>query len=187
MIRRTRAFAAALALLAGSLSAATAAAEPPPAWPVRLNLSFPLGYTFGGARLHGFTWGLRGSVDAHPTSSGRGTGIGLFGEALLDERTDSIWTLGGSVTAPVVRADWLDLRVGGLAGWTSQGAGSSGGSGLELGALTSVALPAYFYDFRIGVRVSGVFADEGLSSLSVLLDLDLVGLLGALGWAFSTR
>ena len=169
------------------LASASARAESIPAWPVRLNLQLPLGYTYGNDRLHGFTWGLRATGEVYPTASHRGAGFGLYGETLLDAQTHSLWTLGGTFTAPVMSSEMVDWRVGGVVGRASKGTGADGGTGLAIGALTSVALPAYLYDFRLGLRVNGVFSGGGVVSTSLLVDLDLVGLLGAMAWAAGSK
>jgi hypothetical protein len=154
---------------------------------VRLNVSLPLGYTFGRDQLHGFTWGFRASGDLYPTSSRRGVGFGPYGEVLLDARTHSLWTLGGTVTAPVLRTDWVDVRTGAFVGRSSKGTRSGGDTGLAVGALAYVALPAYLYDFRVGVRIQGVLSEGSLSSTSLLVDVDLIGLLGVIGWAAGSK
>ena len=52
----------------------------PPAWPVRANVSLPLGASWGRERVHGFTWGFRGTLAAYPFDDGRGAGGFASGE-----------------------------------------------------------------------------------------------------------
>jgi hypothetical protein len=175
-----------VAALLLAVSSDARADTPPAAWPVRINVSLPLGYTWGDDKLRGFTWGFRGSVEAYPTKGGRGVGVGGYGELMMDAQTDTRLGLGALVTAPVVSGDWAALRVGGTAGWSW---GDNGGmsNGLSVGAFSNVAMPVYLYDLRAGLVVRGFFTDKGLSSTSVLFDVDLVGLLGAIGWAYGSK
>lgn len=174
--------AAALIGAAALLGASAARADGLGAWPVRLNLALPVGYTFGSDRFGGFTWGLRGSVDVYPRRDGRGTSVGAYAEVLVDARTETLWTLGGAVTTPTIAGEVAELRAGGMAGWTTR-PGRGGGPGLTVGALSYGSIPAYLYDFRLGLRVGVVFDERGLGPTSVLADLDLVGLIGLYGWA----
>ncbi len=153
-------------------------------WPVRLNVSMPLGYTFGSEKLHGFTWGFRGIAHAYPT--GRGIALGGYAEMLIDTQTHSMSSFGGSVSVPVrgyeLDESWdMDWRVGGYGGVRYSSEGNDPDARLATGMFTELAIPAYLYEFRIGVRIDGTFHD-GLSSTSILLDLDLIGLIGLVAW-----
>lgn len=162
----------------------------PDAWPVRVNLALPIGDTFGSDRFHGFTWGLRAAVEAYPDEKARGVGFGPFGEVLWDAKTHSRWTLGGGVSTPLVSGDHVAWRIGALAGWTSSGDGTADGrtrSELTLGVGTHVAVPFYLYDFRLGVQLRTSVSSDGFSCTTALFDLDLVGLIGAVGIANGRR
>lgn len=179
------AVALACAFAVGAWSGRARADRAPEAWPVRSNLSLPLGDTFGAMRFQGFTWGFRASVDVHPTDAGHGVGFGPFGEVLLDQETHSRWTLGSEVYAPLMSGGGVDWRIGGLAGWTSTADATNGGTRNEVtfGVGTHVAVPAYLYDFRIGVQLRTSASRDGFTCTSVLVDLDLVALLALAGYA----
>lgn len=157
--------------------------EGPPAWPVRANVSMPLGSTWGREKLEGFTWGFRPALLAYPTSNGRGVGAGAYAEYLIDARTHTMWSYGAIASAPVVSFDALDLRVGGFVGVRGSGEGDDEARRLALGALTELVLPAYLYDFRVGLRLDGTFDDRGMSATSLLLELDVIAVLGLLAYA----
>ncbi|MCC6897850.1 MAG: hypothetical protein IT377_02685 [Polyangiaceae bacterium] len=155
----------------------------PPAWPVRANISMPLGSTWGREKLEGFTWGFRPALLVYPTQTSRGIGAGPYAEYLIDARTHTMWSYGMLSTAPVLSFDALDLRVGGFVGVRGSGEGDDHARRLAVGALTELVLPAYLYDFRVGVRLDGTFDDRGVSATSLLVELDLIAVLGALAYA----
>lgn len=157
----------------------------PPAWPARLNVSMPFGVTFGREKLDGFTWGFRPALLAYPTSTARSVGAGVFGEYLIDADTHAMWSLGALSTVPLVRIDFMDFRVGGLA--AVRGSAEAGdGRRRFLAAMTAeLAAPAYLYDFRVGLRADGTFDDRGLSASSLLLEVDIVALVGLVAYGSS--
>lgn len=168
-----------LVLLALGLVTHPAAAEQaPPAWPVRLNVSMPFGNTFGREEMHGFTWGFRPALIAYPSHAGHGPGLGFFGEYLIDAKTHAMWSLGGLGSVPVASFDIFDLRIGGLVAQRGSAEGNDDARRLLLGALTELTVPAYLYDFRVGLRFDGTFDDEGVSATSLLLEVDVVAVLG---------
>lgn len=177
MLRRPATLA--LLLAAAALAPRPAEAhEQPPAWPVRANVSMPFGTTLGREKMDGFTWGFRPALLAYPTSSGRGFGLGAFGEYLIDADTHAMWSLGGIATVPVLSFDIFQLRVGALAGARGSAEGNDGARRLLVGGLTELAVPAYLYDFRVGFRVDGTFGDGGARAASLLVEIDVVALLG---------
>lgn len=162
----------------------------PAAWPVRLNLALPVGDSFGSDRFHGFTWGLRGSVDVYPTDKARGAAFGPFGEVLWDAKTHSRWTLGGAAYTPLLSGSVADWRIGALGGWTTSGDGtptSPRRNELTLGIGTHVALPFYLYDFRFGIQLRTSVSRDGFTCTTALVDIDLVALLGLMTYASSRR
>jgi hypothetical protein len=163
---------------------AVVAADPAPAaWPVRFNLSMPFGYTFGHDQVHGFTWGLRSTLNVYPTR--RGPGIGAYGEWVIDTQTNDFWTLGGTGSLPVHRFDTdtpIDLRVGGYAGWRT--ARNDDDNRVAAGVFTSLEVPAYPYDFRIGLRLDGTFHDGKWSAGTIALDVDIAAIIALIGSAY---
>jgi hypothetical protein len=160
-----------------------------PDWPFRLNVTMPLGHTWGSERLHGFTWGFRGSGHVYPT--GRGAGFGGYAETLLDTETHSLWSFGASASHPVHSFElddtWgMDWRAGGYGGVRYSGEGNDDDPRLAVGAFTELNVPAYLYEFRTGLRVDGTF-HGGLSAMTIALDLDLIGLLGLMAWAAGSK
>lgn len=145
----------------------------------------PLGSTWGREKLNGFTWGFRGALLAYPTPGSRGVGVGGFADALIDGRTHSMYTLGLVSTVPILRLDFIDWRVGAFAGTRSSDEGGDDERRLAAGVLTELALPAYLYDFRLGLRLDGTFDGGGNSARSLLFEVDIAVLLGALGYAAS--
>lgn len=144
-------------------------------WPVRLNVSMPIGYTFGSERLHGFTWGFRGSANVFP--AGRELAVGGYAEMLLDTRTHSLSSYGASMSYPVksykLESNWaMDWRLGGYGGVRYSGEGTDHDTRLATGVFTELAVPAYLYEFRIGLHIDGTFSG-GLSATTIVLDLDL--------------
>lgn len=154
-----------------------------PAWPVRLNVSMPLGSTWGREKLNGLTWGFRGALLSYPAPGGRGLGVGGWADALLDGRTHSMYTLGLLSTVPLAHLDLVDFRAGAFVGTRSSGEGGDDEKRLAAGALLELALPAYLYDLRLGVRLDGTFDNQGSSARSLLFELDVAVLLGAIGYA----
>lgn len=184
-MRRRSASIAAASLAAGLwLAPRPALAEDaPPAWPVRANLSMPFGSTLGREKLHGFTWGFRGALLAYPTSNGRGVGFGGHADALIDAQTHSMWSLGAVSTVPVARFELVDFRLGGLVAMRQSGEGNDDARRLAVGVFSELDLPAYLYDFRVGIRVDGTFDDRGMSATSLLLEVDLIALFGLFAYA----
>ncbi len=154
------------------------AEEAPPAWPVRLNVSMPFGSTFGRDTLHGFTWGFKPTLVAYPTHGGHGPGLGVFGEYLIDAETRAMWSLGGIGSARLASFDIFDFRLGGLVAERGSAEGNDDARRLLLGAIAELTVPAYLYDFRVGLRFDGTFDDEGVSATSLLLEVDVVAVLG---------
>lgn len=167
-----------VALLLLPLLAPGAARAEGVAWPVRLNLTLPLGYTWGTERLHGFTWGLRGTAHVYPTA--RGTALGGYAEMLLDAKAHSSPSFGASASFPlrVGIEDALDWRMGGYTGvrWASESAGRA--ARLATGVFNSLEMPAYLYDFRVGLRLDATLGEP--LTLSLLFELDLAALLALL-------
>lgn len=156
-----------------------------PRWPVRLNLALPLGYTGGPGPVHGFTWGFATAVNAYPT--GDGIAIGAYAEILIDAQTRHMADVGITGSYPVLRflegRDLsLALRVGGYAGVRDVNDTS-----MAAGVFTQLTLPAYLYEFRVGVRLDGTLDGGALRSRSVLFDLDIAALLAAFAAAGSKR
>jgi hypothetical protein len=149
-----------------------------PAWPVRVNVSMPLGSTWGRERLHGFTWGFRSALLAYPTASGRGPGLGAMGDLLIDAKTHQMWSLGGVATFPVVKLGPIDFRVGGIAGTRGSLEPGDDGRRLLLGTVGELAGPAYLYDFRLAARLDATIDDAGVSATSLLFEVDVVAVLG---------
>jgi len=177
-----------LALSVLTCAAGAARAEPPPpAWPVRLNLSMPFGTTFGRETLHGFTWGFRPALLAYPTASGHGFGFGGFADFLIDAETHQMWSLGGLATAPVLSFDIFDLRAGGLVGARGSAEANDAKRRLVVGALAELVVPAYLYDFRVGLRVDSSFDERGSSARTLLLELDVVAVLGLVMYGASAK
>lgn len=175
-----------LLLLALGLATRSAPAErAPPAWPVRANVSMPFGSTFGREQLHGFTWGFRPALIAYPTDSGHGPGLGVFAEYLIDANTHAMWSLGGIGSVPLARFDIFDLRIGGMVGARGSGEGNDDERRLVLGAVTELVVPAYLYDFRVGVRLDGTFDDRGVSATTLVLEVDMVALIGLAAYGAS--
>ena len=173
-------------LLALVLAPGLAHAEAgPPAWPVRANVSMPLGSTWGREKLHAFTWGFRPALLVYPTSTGHGFGFGAYAEYLIDARTHTMWSYGAMATVPVVSFDIFDVRVGGFAGPRGSGDGNDHVRRLVLGALSELVVPAYLYDFRVGIRLDGTFDDRGMSATALLFELDLVAVAGLFAYASS--
>ncbi len=173
-------FAVAVALFAVAPPASAAESSSPAlasAWPVRVNLALPLGATYGTDDLHGFTWGVRSTLMAYPTASGRGFGVGGYGEMLIDSTTRSSWTLGGTASLPIAQWEWGDLRVAGHGGYTTNDVRR----GISFGIGAAVQLPFYFYDVQLGVRVTNTVSEGGHFGTSLLCDLDLGVLLAAYG------
>lgn len=155
----------------------------PPAWPVRANVSMPLGSTWGREKLHGFTWGFRPALLVYPTDRGRGFGFGAYAEYLIDARTHTMWSYGAIASAPVVSFDMFDFRVGGFVGPRGSGEGNDDARRLAVGTLAELVVPAYVYDFRVGLRLDGTFDDRGMSATSLLFELDLVAVAGLFAYA----
>jgi hypothetical protein len=110
---------------------------------------------------------------------------------LLDAKTHSMSSFGASVAVPVtdfeLDPDWyMDGRVGACGGVRYSGEGNDDDARLATAVFTELAVPAYLYEFRVGVRVDGTFHD-GLSSTTVAADLDLVGLVGLIAWGLSSN
>lgn len=168
-----------------SLVAAAAVAHADPRWPVRINLGLPIGYTGGDGPVHGFTWGFATAINAYPTRDG--IALGAYAEILLDASTRNMADVGITGSYPVLRFlesrdSSLDLRLGGYAGIRDVG-----GSSLAAGAFTQLTLPAYLYEFRVGVRFDATIDGNGMRSTSVLFDLDVGALLAAFAAAGSLR
>ncbi len=166
---------ASLAVGGPASAAETASPTVASAWPVRLNLALPLGTTYSSDDLHGFTWGVRSTVTAYPTASGRGIGLGGYGEMLADARNRTSFTLGGHASMPVVQWDWGDLRVAGHAGYMTNDVRK----GLSFGLGAALQVPFYLYEVQLGVRVSNTVSEGGHFGTSVLCDVDLGVLLAA--------
>jgi hypothetical protein len=164
-----------------SLVTLRARADEIPAWPVRINASMPLGDTWGREQMHGFTWGFRGSLLVYPTDSGRGVGAGGYGEMLLDAQTHGMSSLGATLTAPVLSWDILDVRLGGAVGarWSD----ADDERRLATALISELVIPAYVYDFRLGVRLDGTFDGSGMSATSLLFEVDVIAVLGAIAAA----
>jgi hypothetical protein len=161
-------------------------AADPPAWPVRFNVSMPLGDTWGRENVHGFTWGFRGALLVYPTADGRGVGAGGYADALIDGRTRSMYSVGAIMTAPVVSWEIADLRLGGAVGERFVG-DAQVERRLATALLAELVIPAYVYDFRLGVRADGTFDSQGMSARSLLVEVDIAVLLAAIGWAASGK
>lgn len=167
------------------LGLAVGAVHADPRWPVRINLALPLGYTGGSGPVHGFTWGFATAVNAYPTRDG--IAIGAYAELLIDAQTRNMADVGITGSYPVVRflesRDLsLDLRVGGYAGVRDVN-----GTSVAAGVFTQLTLPAYLYEFRVGIRLDGTLDDGALRTTSVLFDLDVGALLAAFAAAGSKR
>lgn len=166
--------------LAQSPPAVPARPSPPtPTWPVRFNLSVPLGSTFGSRRFDGFSWGFRGVVQAYPAPQGRGIGVGGFAEILFDADQNSQATFGAVVTRPLAGWSWGDLRAGLNVGARFLGEGSTSRTAVGAGVHLGVTVPAYLYDFSLGVRLDATIDNAGVSAMAVLVDVDLAALLAA--------
>jgi len=159
----------------------------PPAWPVRANVSLPLGASWGRERVHGFTWGFRGTLAAYPFDDGRGAGGGVFADDLIDANTHSFGTYGLLATVPFASFDWFDVRAGAYGGLRRSGEGGDDARRLGTGLTAELALPAYLYDFRVGLRFDATFDGRGMSSRSFLVEVDVVALLGLFGLAAGAR
>lgn len=166
------------ALLVLAVLAVSGAAHADGRWPVRLNLGLPLGYTGGDGPIHGFTWGFATAINAYPT--GDGLAIGVYGEILLDGKARHMADFGLTTSYPVARVlDQIDLRVGGYAGLRDPG--------MAAGVLTQLALPAYLYEFRVGLRFDTTLETGGVRTASLLVDLDVGALLGVFAYAASAK
>jgi hypothetical protein len=88
-------------------------------------------------------------------------------------------------TVPVVSFDIFDVRVGGFVGPRGSGDGNDHARRLATGALAELVVPAYLYDFRVGIRLDGTFDDRGMSATSLLFELDLVAVAGLFAYASS--
>ncbi|MBK7582933.1 MAG: hypothetical protein IPI67_22395 [Myxococcales bacterium] len=172
-------------LAAGSAAPEARADKAPPAWPVRANVSMPFGSTGGREQLQGFTWGFRGSVSVYPTDSGRGVGVGVYIDTLIDAQTHSLSSWGGAFAVPFASADWIDFRVGAYAGSRGSSEGGDNQRRLAAGVFTDVVLPAYLYDLRGGLRLDSSFDGRGMSSRSLLFEVDIAALLGLFALAGS--
>lgn len=162
-----------------------ARAEDLPAWPVRFNVSLPLGKTYGRESMHGFTWGFRGSLLAYPTASGRGLGVGLYAEALDDAQSHSSSAVGAVCTAPLWSWEWLDWRLGGAVG--SRSFEQDDERRISTALITEWVLPAYVYDFRLGLRADATTDSNGVSATSLLVEVDVAVLLAGIGVAAGAR
>ncbi len=143
----------------------------------------PLGHTGGSEKLHGFTWGFRGSVNAYPV--GR-LALGGYAEMLLDAETHNMSSFGGSIAHPVRTwtlgpRSFLDWRVGAYGGVRYSGEGNDPDARFATGVFTDLALPAYLYEVRVGLRIDGTFYD-GLTATMILVDLDIAVLLAAFAY-----
>ncbi len=144
-------------------------------WPVRLNIAMPLGYTGGTEALHGFTWGFRASASVHPHE--HGLGLGAYAEVLLDTETDQLATLGVAADYPVKQLGGIDWRVGGNGGLRTSDHDNDKRS--VWGVSSAIALPFYLYELRLGLRFEATVHGGAISAESVLVDVDLVALIGA--------
>jgi len=174
-------FMLAVALLAVAPSASAGESAPAhldSAWPVRLNLGLPIGSTYGSDELHGFTWGVRTNLMAYPAASGRGVGVGGYGEMLIADVDHASWTLGATASMPVVQWSWGDIRVAGHAGYMTNDVRR----GISFGLGAAMQVPIYFYDLQLGVRATNTVTEDGRFGTSILCDLDLGLLLAAKGF-----
>lgn len=161
-----------------SIAPAIAAADA--SWPVRLNLSTPLGTTWGTERMHGATWGLRAAATVYPTN--HGVAFGASAEMLLDFETHGMSTFATHVTMPLADfgAQW---RVGAYGGVRFASEPGDDEPRFVAGVLTQLAVPAYLYEIGLDVRLDATLRRDELSAGSLLVDVDLLALVAAVGAA----
>ena len=164
---------------------ATAHAEQP-AWPVRANLSLPLGYTAGTDRLHGFTWGFRLAVNAYPTR--RGLALGAYTEVLIDTLPRTMFSIGAAASTRVhTFGDAVDLRLGAYGGLRWSGERDDDDTRIVTGLQGSFELPFYLYDLRAGARVDATFTRGAWTATTIVFDVDVLALIAVFGRAYGGK
>ncbi len=172
------------AILVVSLPTTAWAEVPQPAWPVRLTIAMPIGSTWGTERVHGFSWGFRSHVQAFIKP--HGPALGGYLEMLLDAKTHGATSAGLSAGLPVLRIvnaiDWNVTAYGGLRWINNEDAHR-----INLGIGTSFNFPFYLYQAGLGVRVDTTLRNGSFSAVSLLVDVDLVLVLGLIGYAAGSK